>query len=119
MNSNSTYCHWNRVLAVSLYLLVPCAAPLLAEQGYLSPGHPDGTALLCPPPLPGSAEEAADLATVRSVFESKTAARNATAMKDSGLSFSLFAPAIGAGFDLDKLPKTEAVLNKVKHDIAA
>ena len=119
MRLKSTFRHGNPVLAVSLFLLALSAAPVFAEQSYLAAGHPDGTTLLCPPPLPGSAEEAADLATVRSVFQSKTAAENATAMKDSGLSFSLFALAIGAGFDLDKLPKTGALLKKVKQEIAA
>src|SRR5215471_21741601 len=108
MSSRSRFARWNSGLTIAVCLLSSGTAPLLAEQGYLAAGHPDGTTLLCPPPLPGSAEEAADLATVRSVFQSKTTAENATAMKDSGLSFSLFAPAIGPAFNLDKLPKTDA-----------
>jgi acid phosphatase (class A) len=38
-------------------------------------------------------------------------------MMDSSLTFSLFAPAIGPEFDLEKLPKTKAMLEKMKKDI--
>jgi acid phosphatase (class A) len=39
------------------------------------------------------------------------------AFKDSSLSISLFAPAIGPFFQPGKLPKTEALFKKVKNDI--
>jgi acid phosphatase (class A) len=77
----------------------------------------DGISVLPPPPGRGTAEEVADLASVRAVFNGRTEAEKARAMKDSGLSFSLFQPAVGATFDLDKLPKTKALLEKVKKDI--
>ncbi len=67
-----------RSLAVCLFLLA--ALPLLAESYYLAPGHPDGTTLLAPPPAPGSAEEAADLASVRAVFNARTPVEEAGAM---------------------------------------
>src|SRR5712671_3422804 len=87
--------------AVVLCLLLPIAAPVFADgAAYLAPGHPDSVALLAPPPVSGSAEEAADLATARAVFQGRTADENARAMKDSSLSFSLFAPAIGPIFQL-------------------
>jgi acid phosphatase (class A) len=84
---------------------------------YLQSGVPDGIALLPPPPLPGSPEEAADLDTVRSVFGARTEAEKSQAFNDSGLSFSLFAPAIGPIFKPEKLPHTEALLQKVKKEI--
>jgi acid phosphatase (class A) len=62
-------------------------------------------------------EELADLASVRAVFNGRTELEKARAMKDSGLAFSLFQPAVGAAFDLDKLPKTKALLEKVKKEI--
>jgi len=97
--------------------LLLLAASSFAETSYLRPGQPNGAELLAPPPLPGSAEEAADLASVRSVFKARTIAERDRAITDSSLSFSLFVPAIGAEFDLTKLPKTQAVLEKVKTDI--
>lgn len=100
-----------------LLCLLLSAGPLLADNPYLAPGHPDGIALLAPPPVPGSAEEAADLATVRSVFQARTPVEKARAMKDSTLSFSLFAPVIGPIFQPGKLPKTDALLQKVKSEI--
>jgi acid phosphatase (class A) len=96
-----------RALTVCLFLFV--ALPLLAENYYLAPGDPEGVALLAPPPAPGSAEEAADLASARAVFEGRTPAERAKALKDSTLSFFLFAPAIGPFFQPGKLPKIEAL----------
>lgn len=106
-----------RLLAISL--LLGAATPVLAEAPYLSTNRLDGVLLLPPPPGQGSAEETVDLATVRSVFNGRTEAEKTRAMKDSGLAFSLFKPAVGPEFDLQKLPKTRALLEKVKSDIGA
>ena len=107
-----------RVLAaLTAGLWLAMVAPLFGQASYLAAGHPDGVALLAPPPLPGSPEEAADLASVREVFHGRTEAEKSRAMMDSGLSFSLFAPAIGPEFDLAKLPKTRALLEQVKTNI--
>jgi acid phosphatase (class A) len=104
--------------SLTLCLLLLVASPLLAENHYLTLGQPDGVALLAPPPIAGSAEEAADLASARTVFEARTPAEQARAFKDSSLSIFLFAPAIGPFFQAGKLPKTEALFQKVKTDIA-
>jgi acid phosphatase (class A) len=98
-------------------LLLASAGTLLAQGAYITTNRLDGISLLPPPPARGSAEEVADLATVRAVFNGRTEPEKARAMKDSGLAFSLFQPAVGATFDLDKLPKTKALLEKVKKDI--
>jgi len=103
-------------LALCLFLLV--ALPLLADSHYLTPGRPDGVALLAPPPTVGSAEEAADLASARAVFKARTPAEQARAFKDASLSMFLFTPAIGPFFQPGNLPKTEALFQKVKTDIA-
>jgi acid phosphatase (class A) len=103
--------------ALTLCLCLFAALPLLAESYYLTPGHPDGVALLAPPPAAGSAEEAADLASAQAVFKARTPAEQARAFKDSTLSLLLFAPAIGPFFQPGKLPKTEALFQKVKKDI--
>ncbi len=84
--------------AMGLYLWLVIVLPLAAEPYYLAPGQPDGVALLAPPPLPGSAEEAADLASARDVFKARTEAEQARAFKDASLSIFLFAPAIGPHF---------------------
>src|SRR5258708_5297116 len=105
----------NRLLLFCL--LLPIAAPLLAADAYLLPGHPDCVALLPPPPAPGSAEEAADLESVRAIGKKETPREESQAKKDEALSFSLFAPAIGPVFDQGKLPKTDALLKKVKKEI--
>ncbi len=88
-----------------------------AEEAYLQPGRPDGIALLAPPPAPGSAEEAADLAATRLVFNGGTPAEKARAHKDASLSFSIFAPAIGPMFGLEQLPRTAALHKKVKKEM--
>lgn len=103
--------------ALCLCLLLLIAPSLLAGSNYLAPGHPDGVALLAPPPAPGSAEEAADLASARAVFKARTPAEEARAAKDNGLSIFLFAPAVGPVLQPGKLPKTEALFHKVKKDI--
>jgi acid phosphatase (class A) len=101
--------------ALAVFLLIQSAPA--AEKSYLPTSKPDGAELLPPPPLPGSAEEAADMATVRSVFHARTEAERKRATMDSTLSFALFTPAIGPDFDLEKLPKTKAMLDKTKKDI--
>jgi acid phosphatase (class A) len=115
---SASYRHRGRGRALSLGLLFFVALPLLAESYYLTPGHPDGVALLAPPPAAGSAEEAADLATVRAVVKARTPAEEARAIKDAKLAISLFEPAIGPFFKPGKLPKTEALFQKVKKDVA-
>jgi acid phosphatase (class A) len=98
-------------------LLFTSAVSLLGQADYITTNSFDGISLLAPPPGRGTAEEVADLASARAVFNGRTEAEKVRAMKDSGLAFSLFQPAVGATFDLDKLPKTKALLEKVKKDI--
>jgi acid phosphatase (class A) len=105
-------------LALTLLLLLFVAPPLSADSYYLAPKHPDGVALLAPPPVVGSAEEAANLASARAVFKARTPAEEARASKDASLSIFLFAPASGPFFQPGKLPKTAALFKKVKKDIA-
>jgi acid phosphatase (class A) len=103
--------------ALLLCLTLFSTWPLLAESNYLPPGRPDGIALLSPPPLSGSDEEAADLASAQAVFRGRTPAEEARAIKDASLSIFLYAPAIGSFFEPGKLPKAEAMFQKVKQDI--
>jgi acid phosphatase (class A) len=98
-------------------LLLGTTASLVGGTAYITTNSFDGISLLPPPPARGSTEEVADLASVRAVFNGRTEAEKVRAMKDSGLAFSLFEPAVGATFDLQKLPKTAALLEKVKKEI--
>jgi acid phosphatase (class A) len=106
-------------LALTLLLLLFVAPPLLADSSYLAPNRPDGIGLLTPPPEAGSAEEAADLASARAVFNGRTPAEAARAAKDSSISIFLYAPAIGPFFQAGKFPKTEALFQKVRTNIVA
>jgi acid phosphatase (class A) len=103
--------------ALALALLIANATPLFGQSAYITTDSFDGISLLPPPPSRGSVEEVADLASVRAVFNGRTEPEKERAMKDSSLAFSLFQPAAGATFDLDKLPKTKALLEKVKKEI--
>ena len=102
---------------MALCLVLFATLSLRAENYYLTPGHPDGVTLLAPPPAAGSAEEAADLASVRAVVKARTPAEEAQAIKDANLSIFLFEPAIGPFLKPGKLPKTEALFQKVKQDL--
>jgi acid phosphatase (class A) len=116
MNLMARFKSQHSLSAVLALLLLVSVGPA-AETSYLAPGKPDGVELLPPPPVPDSAEQAADMATVRSVFRARTEAERKKATMDYSLSFSLFAPVIGPDFDLEKLPKMKAMLEKVKKDI--
>src|SRR5580765_1407762 len=105
---------WCHAAVVSF---LTCSAQLLAQAPYLAPGLPDGISLLAPPPAAGSAEEAADLASVRVVFQGRTPEELFRAKKDYSISLFLFAPAIGTNFQSGKFPKTEALYAKVKASI--
>jgi acid phosphatase (class A) len=104
--------------ATLIALMYLCGiARVQADELYLRPGQPDGIALLAPPPEPGSPEQAADLQLSRDVAHTRQPGDIARAKVTGTLSFSLFAPAIGPVFQLDKLPRTKALLEQVRHDI--
>lgn len=109
---------FRKQLLPTLLLLLCAVAPLSAEQKYLTPGHPDGIALLAPPPMPGSPEYAADLASARAVSKGRTAEEEARA-KNESLTIFNFAPAIGEFFQQGKFPKTETFFTELKPDIKA
>src|SRR4051794_10802843 len=104
---------------LAVCLLLNGSRLLQAEGSYLTPGKTDGVGLLMPPPMEGSAEAAADLATVRNVFQGEGIAAKERALKYATLAFTLFQPAIGPVFQPGKLPKTEALLQRVKMEIGA
>jgi acid phosphatase (class A) len=104
--------------ATSVLLAFLLTAPVVAADRYLPVGHPDGITLLPPPPVASSVEELADLAGVRAVVHGRTKAEEERALAGSSLGFTIFAPAIGPIFQIEKLPKTAALLKQVKQEIA-
>lgn len=89
------------------------AAPLLAQERYLALGKPDVLSLLPAPPAAGSHEQTADLAEVQQAVKNRTPEEVAHGKAESDFSLSNFSPAIGSGFQPDKLPKTAALFSKV------
>ncbi len=107
----------NRSFAPILFALAVALAPLHAgDTHYLPAGEPDAIALLAPPPLPDSPEQAADLAEVRSVCRAAPSNEVAAALKEKKLTVFNFTPAIGDFFQPGKFPKTEEFLQRVQED---
>jgi acid phosphatase (class A) len=106
-----------RPLMPTLLLSLALVLPLCASDRYLTPGHPDGVALLAPPPAPGSEEEAADLQLSREVVKARTSAQTARAMDDAKLTIFYFTRAIGPIFQPGKFPKTEAIMAEIKKEM--
>lgn len=100
--------------AVWVCALLQVVVPAWADNLFLTPGKIDGVALLPPPPVVGSAEGVADLASARSVFKGRSQSEELRAMKDASLSLYLFEPAIGPFFKPGKLPKLEALWKQVR-----
>jgi len=70
-------------------------------NGYLDPKQlPDSLALLPPPPAPGSAQQAADLATYQSTRALRDTPRWALAVKDANLSFPAAASTFGCALQI-------------------
>lgn len=102
-----------------LVLLFLCLAitPLhAAADRYLTNGQINVVALLAPPPLPGSAEQAADLASVAAVHQAASTNDLRQALSEANFSVFVFRPAIGDFFRPGKLPKTEAFFKCVRRD---
>jgi acid phosphatase (class A) len=101
-------------LCLSLVALPLCAKDL----HYLPVGEPNAIALLAPPPLPDSPEQAADLQEVRQVHRAATPADLEVARKQSKFTIFTWTPAIGDFFQPGKFPKTETFLHDVQSDAA-
>jgi acid phosphatase (class A) len=111
---------FQRFLAPILFSFAVAVAPLHAQtNSYLPDGKPDAIALLAPPPLPDSPEQAADMAEVVAVYHAATSNDIATAYSEKKFDIFNFTPAIGDFFTGGKFPKTEAFFEKVQTDAAA
>jgi acid phosphatase (class A) len=108
---------FQRQLAPIFFSLAFAITPLHAQTGnYLPDGKPDAIALLAPPPLPGSPEQAADMAEVVAVRRTCTSNDQTAAYSEKKFSIFNFTPAIGDFFQPGKFPKTEAFFEKVQKD---
>jgi acid phosphatase (class A) len=83
---------------------------------YLKAGKPDAATLLAPPPLPDSAEQAADMDEVKAVYHSAGSNDIAAAYAEKKFSVFNFAGAVGDFFVATNLPKTAAFFAKVQSD---
>jgi len=83
---------------------------------YLAPDAPVAAILLAPPPLPDSAEQAADLETVRAVYHAVSDADKRAAYAEKKFSVFNFTDAVGPFFVETNLPKATAFFEKVQKD---
>ncbi len=89
-----------------------------AALNYLKDGKPEVTELLAPPPLPGSLEQAADLAEVHAVFAAASSSDKAAANSEKSFTVFNFSEAVGPFFQESNLPKTADFFHKVQSDAA-
>jgi acid phosphatase (class A) len=120
-------------LAPVLFALAVAIAPLHAADTmdqtnaptkstalhYLTGKKPNAIELLAPPPLPGSPEQAADMAEVQVVYHAASSNDIAAAYSEKKFDIFNFTPAIGDFFVAGKFPKTEAFFEKVQIAAAA
>jgi acid phosphatase (class A) len=97
----------------------PVKTAKTAQLHYLSADRPDATALLAPPPLPDSGEQAADLAETVTVHSRLTPREREAAKAEKKFSMFAFAPAVGPLFRPENLPKTQKFLKHVQEDTEA
>jgi acid phosphatase (class A) len=97
----------------------PTQAVDTSHLHYLNGKKPDAIALLAPPPLPDSAEQAADMAEVQAVYHAATSDNIAAAYSEKKFDIFNFTPAIGDFFVAGKFPKTEEFFHRVQKDAEA
>ncbi len=112
---------FQRRFAPILFSLALGVTPLHAQtnDGYLPASRPDFIVLLAPPPLPGSPEQAADLAEVQAVYHSASSNETTTAYSERKFSIFTFTPVIGEFFQSNNLPKTTAFFERVQKQAEA
>lgn len=108
-----------RIYPVILALCLSLLPAVAKDLHYLPEGEPDAIALLAPPPLPDSPEQAADLQEVREVSRSAPAGDVAVADTETKFTIFTFEPEIGPFFEPGKFPITEEFLHHVQKDAAA
>jgi len=105
-----------KLLALGFALVV---VPLHAAEhslNYLKAGKPDAAALLAPPPATDSAEQAADMDEVKTVYHAASSSDIAAAHAEKKFSVFNFTGVVGDYFQSNSLPKTAAFFEKVQLD---
>ena len=112
---------FTRAAVLAVFFAAACAGAFAKDSAlyFLAGGQPDATALLAPPPLPDSPEQAADMEEVRAVYHAAGSNDMAEAYSEKKFSVFSFAPAAGAFLLATNLPKTAAFFEKVQSDAAA
>jgi acid phosphatase (class A) len=115
-------CHrpFARAFAVAAILALTLSGVFAKDTSlhYLSDGAPDAAALLPPPPLPDSSEQAADMAEVHAVFHAAGSNDIAAAYSEKSFTVFNFTEAVGPFFTAANLPKTAAFFEQVQSDAA-
>ena len=94
----------------------PNSAVLRHPLHFLSTNDISAAVVLAPPPLAGSAEEAADLDEVRAVYHAASAADKEAAYGEKKFTVFNFTEAVGPFFQSNSLPETVAFFHKVQLD---
>jgi acid phosphatase (class A) len=110
--------NFQSVIRSSIFAALLCAASFsrAAEPAYLAAGQPDATIFLAPPPVPGSAEQAADLAETVAVHQAFTGdATNDEAgwSKKKLINAMLAGTTNAADYKPGTLPKAEAFFKRI------
>lgn len=113
-----------KCLRPAILAAVLAATPLVslgqnATFYYLTSNHPVPAEILPPPPLSGTAEQAADLQEVIAVRNACTTNEEKVAFSEKKFSVFNFSPAIGPFLQPGKFPRTEAFFQRVQSDAAA
>jgi acid phosphatase (class A) len=94
----------------------PTQSAKSSKLHYLKHGKPDASEILPPPPLPGSAEQAADLEEFRFVLHAADSNKIAAAYSEKHFTVFNYAHAIGEFFSSNNLPKTTLFFRRVQSD---
>ena len=107
-----------RAVVFAAIFAVACVGAFAKESAlnYLKDGKPEAATVLAPPPLPNSAEQAADLDEVRVVYHAASSNEIAAAYAEKKFSVFNFTGAVGEFFQSNNLPKTAAFFEKVQLD---
>jgi acid phosphatase (class A) len=96
-------------------MLMAAAAPHAGAQLLLNDANLTPSLVLPPPPVDGSALAAAELQQLHAIDAARTPAEIAHAQADDHLkNVTIFADAIGPGFDLTRLPETTKLFDTVR-----
>jgi acid phosphatase (class A) len=114
-NSSFIFSCWFSPILVAMTLLaVPASLRADETNNYLPAEKLDPIAILAPPPLPSSPEQAADLAEVIAVYHASSSNDMATAYSEKKFSVFTFTPVVGEFFQSNNLPKTTVFFERVQ-----